>query len=138
MNASAQSTSTNFVYDSSGRVGIGTGTPTASLDVSGAIKSVAVSNSGTTVDFATGNLQYTSVSCGAITLNNMKSGATYTLAVQGAAGGTCAFTAYSGSGSGALTVKAGTVSLAQTVGKDVLFTFSVLGSVVYVTGVDGY
>jgi hypothetical protein len=59
-------------------------------------------------------------------------------AVQGAAGGTCAFTAYSGSGSGALIVKAGTVSLTQTVGKDVLFTFSVLGSVVYVTGVDGY
>lgn len=121
-----------------GTVGIGVTTPQATLDVAGAIKSAAVSNSGTTVDFATGNLQYTSASCGAITLNHLRSGGTYTLAVQGTTGGTCVFTAYSGNGTGALTFKAGPVSMVQTAGKDTLFTFLVMGTTVYAAAIDGY
>ena len=73
-----------------------------------------------------------------MTLNNMKSGATYSLAVQGAAGGTCAFTAYSGVASGALTVKTGTVSLVQTASKHAIFTFLVMGTYVYVASIDAY
>jgi hypothetical protein len=124
--------------DTSGNVGIGATSPAATLDVNGAIKSAAVSNSTTTIDFSTGNLQYTSASCGALTLNNLKSGGTYTLAVQGASGGTCSFTAWTGSGTGSLTVKAGPATLAQTAGNHILFTFLVMGSYVYVASVNGY
>jgi hypothetical protein len=123
---------------SGGNVGIGSASPGARLDVNGTIKTAATSNAGTTIDFSTGNLQYTSASCGAMTLNNMVSGATYTLAVQGAAGGTCSFTAYTGVGTGALTVKSGTVSLIQTASKHALFTFLVIGSNVYVASIDAY
>ena len=74
-----------------------------------------------------------------MTLNNMKSGSTYTLAVQGTAGGTCSFTAYSGVSTGALTAKtSSSVSLAQTVNKHTLFTFLVMGSYVYVASIDGF
>ena len=124
--------------DSSGQVGIGTTSAAATLDVKGTIKSVATTNSGTTIDFSTGNLQYTSSSCTAMTLNNMKSGATYTLAVQGAAGGTCAFTPYTGVATGALTLKAGPAGLVQSANKHTLFTFLVMGSYVYVASIDGY
>jgi hypothetical protein len=121
-----------------GNVGIGTTTPATTLDVQGAMKSTAVSNSSTSISFATGNLQYTSSSCGAFTLNNMKSGGTYQLAVQGTAGGTCLFTAYSDNGSTLLTVKSGPVNMTQTAGNHILFSFSVMGSTVYVSSVNGY
>ncbi|HEX7676098.1 MAG TPA: hypothetical protein VF412_18120 [Bdellovibrio sp.] len=121
-----------------GGVSIGLGTPSATLDVNGTIKSVAVSNTSTAIDFSTGNLQYTSSSCGTFNLNNMKSGASYTLAVQGTAGGTCAFNAYSDAGTTALTVKAGSVSLVQTAGKHTLFSFLVMGTYVYIAAIDGY
>jgi hypothetical protein len=120
-----------------GNVGIGQTSANATLDVNGTIKSVATSNAGTTIDFATGNLQYTSQSCGAMTLNNMKSGTAYNLAVQGAAGGTCAFSAYSDVATTALTVKSVTGAMTQTAAKHVVFTFLVMGSYVYVSAVDG-
>jgi hypothetical protein len=124
--------------DQSGNVGIGISQPDTALAVNGAIRSVATANASATIDFSTGNLQYTSVSCGAITLNQLKSGAVYNLAVQGTAGGTCAFTAWSGTGTGALTVKAGPTSLVQMANKDVVFSFMVMGSTVYVTSIDGF
>ncbi len=121
-----------------GNVGIGTGVPLTKLDVDGAIKSEAVSNAGTTIDFLTGNIQYTSSSCTGFTLNNLKSGAVYTLIVQGTAGGTCSFTPFSGTGSGSLTLKTGSVGLIQTASTHMVFSFMVAGSYVYVTSVDGY
>ena len=124
--------------DTTGNVGIGTVTPNAKLDVNGAIRSADVTNAGTTIDFSTGNYQYTSAACGAMTLNNLKSGASYMLAVQGAAGGTCSFTAYTGVATGGLTVKAGTMSLVQTATKHAIFTFVVMGSFVYVASADGF
>ncbi|MGE5086827.1 MAG: beta strand repeat-containing protein [Bacillota bacterium] len=124
---------------SGGNVGIGTTSPQSTLDVSGAIKSKDVSNASTTIDFSTGNFQYTSASCGALTLQNLKSGSSYFLAVQGAAGGTCSIAnAYSDSGSTSLTVKTGTAVLTQTATKHLLISFMVLGSYVYVTTADGY
>ncbi len=128
----------HMTIDSTGNVGIGTTSPTVALDVNGAIKSTAVSNAGSSIDFSSGNLQYTSDSCEPLTLNNLKSGATYNLAVQGTAGGTCSFTAYSGNGSGALTVKSGSTVLTQTASKHVIFSFMVMGSFVYVAAADGY
>lgn len=111
---------------------LGTTTPAATLDVNGAIKSVAVSNASTIIDFSTGNLQYTSASCGAMTLNNLKSGGSYQLAVQGAAGGTCSFTATG------FTVKAAPISLIQSASTHLLVSFSVMGSFVYVAAISGY
>lgn len=123
---------------SAGNVGIGVTNPVSTLDVNGAIKSTSISNAGASIDFSTGNLQYTSISCGAVTLNNLKSGGTYSLAIQGTAGGTCSFTAYSGNGTGALTLKTGTVNLTQTSNKHIIFTFMVMGSFVYVASIDEY
>ena len=137
--ASATGTQTEYTrITSAGNVGIGTTAPVAKLDVAGAIRSQDVSNGSSSIDFSTGNYQYTSVSCGAMTLNNMKSGTSYTLAVQGTAGGTCSFTAWSGNGTGALTVKVGATSMLQTANKHVLFTFVTMGSYVYVGSADGY
>lgn len=121
-----------------GSIGVGTTTTAAKLDVNGTIKSKAVSNTGTTIDFDTGNLQYTSSSCGSMALHNLKSGATYTLAVQGTAGGVCSFTAYSDAGSTSLTLKNGGSSMSQAVNKHTLFTFLVMGNFVYVASIDGY
>lgn len=122
-----------------GDIGIGTTTPAAKLDVNGTIKSGVGSSSTTTIDFSTGNLQYTTASCGALTLNNLKNGATYTLAIQGTAGGTCSIAnAYSGNGTGALTVKSGPASLVQTANKHLLMTLLVMGNYVYISTVDGY
>jgi hypothetical protein len=121
-----------------GNVGIGTTAPDASLDVNGAIKSTAVSNAGTTIDFSTGNLQYTSADCGSITLNNLKSGGVYNLAVQGTTGGTCLFTAYSDNGTTALTVKTGTTNMVQSAGVHTIFSFMVMGNYVYVMSADGF
>jgi len=131
-------TSGSDVYLSSGNVGIGTTSPTSKLSVNGVLSSVAVTNAGTTINFATGNLQYTSVSCGAITLNNMQSGTSYTLAVKGAAGGTCSFTAWSGSGTGALTMRTGGIGLVQNTNTHMVFTFLVMGGDVYVASINGY
>ena len=136
--ASQWSASNGNIYRSSGNVGIGTTAPVASLDINGAIKATAVSNASTAIDFSTGNLQYTSSSCTGMTLKNMKSGGTYALSVQGNGGGTCAFTAYSDGGSTSLTVKTGPAALTQTSNKMTIFSFMVMGSVVFVTAVDGY
>lgn len=121
-----------------GSVGVGTSSPVATLDVNGSVKARDVSNAGAVIDFASGNLQYTSAGAGGYILYNMKSGGTYSLAVQGATGGACSFTAYSGSGTGALTVKTGPINMTKTANKHMLFTFMVMGSFVYVASIDNY
>lgn len=121
---------------SGGNVGIGAPNPTATLDVHGAIKSRDVLNNSSTIDFATGNLQYTSANCGVFALHNLKPGGTYTFAVQGSAGGTCSFIAYPGSGTGTLILKAGTTNLTQNPNKHILFSFLVMGNFVYVASID--
>jgi hypothetical protein len=99
----------------------------------------AVSNASTSIDFSTGNVQYTSASCGSITMNNMKDGSTYTLAVQGTTSGTCVFTAYSGSGTtGPLSVLYPPDFGATTATYQTLFSFVVVNGVVYVTWIPGY
>ena len=126
--------------NSLGNVGIGTTSPRGTLDVTGAILNATVSNATATIDYSKANLQSTSLSCGALQLNNMKEGGSYTLAVQGAVSGTCAFTIYSDAG---VTQYAGanvhypTDHAASITGKHTLYTFLVLGGHVYITWIPG-
>lgn len=122
-----------------GNVGIGTSTPRANLDVVGTLlHSPAVSNSTTTIDFATGNLQYTTANCGAFQLNNMKDGGAYAFVVKGATSATCSFTAYSGAGTGTLTVHLPSDHAATTANKHTYYNFTVFGSDVYIAWNPGY
>lgn len=53
----------------------------------------AEENSGSTIDFSKGNVQYTNANCGAFTLNNIRDGSTYTFVVKGTSSALCSFTA---------------------------------------------
>jgi len=87
--------------------------------------------SGTTIDFSQSNLAYTSASPGPgsplgtlFTLNNMKDGGTYTLAVQGTTSGTARFEALGLSGK--------SLGNLQTIeGRHTVYTFVVMGSTFY-------
>lgn len=86
----------------------------------------------TTVDFSQGNLQSVTGSCGIFNLSNLQSGGTYQLLVKGMSGGTCSFSATG------FTFKTKPINLTQTANSEILFSFSVMGTDVYVTSVDGY
>ncbi|NUN07083.1 MAG: hypothetical protein HUU57_15150, partial [Bdellovibrio sp.] len=132
------SSGTLLLQPTSGNVGIGTSSPRAALDVNGAIvgKS-AVSNASATIDFASGNMQYTTSDCGAFDLWNLKDGGTYMFAVQGTNATTCSFTAYLASGTSALTVHL-PPDHGQTIsGKHTIYSFAVIGSHVYVAWTPG-
>ena len=123
-----------------GKLGIGTSAPAATLDVRGAIISAGpTASSGTLFDFATSNLLYTTNSCGAFTLHNLKPGGTYTMAVQGTSNATaCSFTAYSDAGSTPINVRMPPDHTVPVNGKQTLYTFTVMGGFVYVSWVPGY
>ena len=84
----------------------------------------AYGTSGSTIDFSQSNLAYTSASAGNFTLNNMKDGGTYTLAVQGTTSGTL-----NPSGGGFSYVSLG--NYATVSGKQTVYTFVVMGTTVY-------
>lgn len=121
------------------KVGIGTGSPRVALDVSGAFAGrPATPNATATIDFATGNLQYTSLPCQSFTLWNMKDGGSYTFAVQNTTSATCSFAAYSDSGSTALTFHLPPDHEATEAGKHTIYTFIVIGTHVYASWITGY
>lgn len=115
-----------MTWQANGNVGIGTTAPTSKLEVDGAAtnKNAFNAGSGTTIDFSKSNLAFTSASPGAFTLNNMKDGGTYTLAVQGNTAGTASFTA------SGFTFKSPNNGL-TVANKHTLYTFLVMGSTVY-------
>jgi hypothetical protein len=120
-------------------VGVGTTGPRAAFDVSGvALTKAATSNSTTTIDFSTGNLQYTTQSCQAFTLNNLKDGGAYMFVVQGSTSATCSFTAYSDAGTTALTVHMPPGHGATTASKHTMYSLVVVGSDLYLSWVAGY
>lgn len=129
----------NITY-AAGNVGIGSaGTPRAKLDVNGTIVAkAAVSNGTSTVDFGTGNLQYTASNCGAFALHNMKDGGSYSFLVQGTTSTTCSFTAFSDAGTTALTVRLPPDHAATTASKYTLYSFVVFGNTVIAAWIPGY
>lgn len=116
-----------------GYVGIGTNSPTSALHVKGAIVSeTPADNTSTTIDWSLGNLQTTSASGGAFTMDNIKDGGAYNLIVTDTTNRTFSFTATG------LTFNTGANSLTTTGTSKVIFTFLRAGTVVYVTMNQGY
>ncbi len=130
----------SFVYDTTNaRVGIGSTTPRSTLDVLGTILGKPAPLNGTaTIDFSTGNLQYTTANCGTFALHNMKDGGSFSFAVQGGTSATCVFNAFSDAGSTGLTMH-----LPQDHGptqgtKHTIYTFMVMGTHAYAQWIPGY
>jgi len=118
--------------NSSGNVGVGTKAPTSKLEVNGAATNTHVADvTGTTIDFSLSNVMGTTASAGAFTLQNLKSGGSYTLAVKGTTSGTCTFTA------SGFTVHLPSDNGATTAAKHSLYNFLVVGTDVYVSWVTG-
>lgn len=113
------------------QVGIGTTNPTSKLEVNGSVTNTSsISDTDLNIDFSLSNLAFTTASAGVITLTNIKDGGTYTLNLRGATAGTSTFTA------AGFTVKA-VNNGATTASKETIYTFLVIGTVVYVYMVTG-
>lgn len=124
-----------------GNIGIGSVLPKSKLEVNGAITNQSsLSAPGTTVDFSKSNLAYrsSSVPVSAINLTQMKDGGVYKLAVQGTTSGTATFTAKDMSTPAEnLTVKYRNNGPTQE-GSETIYTFTVIGTSVYVDMATGY
>ncbi len=118
--------------NSAGNVGIGNNNPTAKLDVAGAIRTSQVDNTGSTaINWASGNVQYTTDSCGAFTFTNLLDGGSYTFAVQGATSAICTFS------QAGLTFKFTPANAATTVSTHTVYSMIRAGNYVYVSWVSG-
>ena len=85
--------------------------------------------SATAILFNNSNLAYTSASPTAFSLQGMKDGGTYTLAVQGTTSGTSSFIGLNPAGT-SFTFKS--INNGATItGKQTLYTFIVMGTTVY-------
>lgn len=128
-----------MVIKSTGNVGVGTTSPGAKLVVNGAAINDGAkdSSASATIDFSSGNLQYSTGNCQAFALHNVKSGGSYTFAVQGTTAATCSFTAFSDAGSTALTVHLPPGHTATTSGKHTVYTFIVMGTHLYAAWIPG-
>lgn len=124
--------------DKSGNIGIGTTTPRAALEVHGAVVSTDPASAGTTVDFSTGNLQFTTGNCSTFNFNNLKSGGTYSFVVKGTTSAMCNLSMYSDAGITSLTSHFNPVISATISGKQTVYKMIVVGTDVYVDWVSNY
>ena len=88
------------------------------------------------VDFTKSNMAYTSLSAGAFTLNGLKDGGTYTLAVQGGTSGICSFTGNNPAGTAFVFKSTNNGNTVAT--KQALYTFLVMGTTIYFYMVAGF
>lgn len=126
---------TRMTILNSGGIGIGTASPTASLEVAGAIRTptVPIAAGTTTLDLSQSNffsVAFTTNTCTALTLDNLLDGGSYTIATSGATSGTCSFTATG------LTFKYAPANAAVTT--DSIYTMVRVGSIVYVSWITGF
>ena len=133
--ASTSNTSPAVTIQQNGNVGIGTTAPRSKLDVNGTLLvPAAVNNTSTTINFSTGNFQFTNLSCQdspPFTLSNMSDGGSYTLAIKGTSSATCKFTATG------LTVHLPPDHQATISGKHTIYSFMVIGADVYISWIPG-
>jgi hypothetical protein len=120
---------------STGNVGIGTTVPTnAKLDVAGTIVSRATNlSSGSTIDWSTGNVQYTSSNAATFTMSNMVDGGSYTLVVLANASPVQHNFSHTG-----LTFKFRPANAAPEAGKDAVYSMIRAGDNVYVSWIKGW
>ena len=106
---------------------------TTSIFSQGPVVSAAINaGNSTSIDFALGNIHYTTADCGAFTLSGMQDGGTYALVVQGANSNVCVFT-HPG-----LSMLLPSTHGATVAGKHTYYSFNRAGSYVYVSFVRGY
>jgi hypothetical protein len=126
---------TRIAVNTSGNIQL----PNNGLTVSGgAIIGASVSNASTNINFASGNTQYTSNSCGLFNLQNLQDGGAYFFVVKGTTSANCTFTVPAG-----MTLKyppdcSPTTGCASTSGRHTLFNIAVAGTDVYVSWTPGY
>jgi len=129
-----------MTLDTTGKVGIGTGGPRSTLDVAGTIlSSPGVSNGASTdINFLTGNMQFTNLSCQTFSLQNLKDGGSFMFVVKGTSSALCIFSAYSDAGITGLTVHMPPDHAVTTAGKHTIYNIAVLGADVYISWTPGY
>lgn len=128
-NGTAWVTNNSNVFNNGANVGIGTTTPAVKLQVNGAATNTLAFNAGTnsTIDFSQSNLAYTSAAAASYTLNNLQNGGAYSLVLTSTINtGTATFS------STGFTFKYMGTS-ARTSGKTHIYSFIVVGTVVYVS-----
>lgn len=123
------------VWNSAGKVGIGTTNPIAKLDLQGQMR-IASYDAGTpnsnelTINWNNSNNQFTTGDCSGSTtyhFQNVMEGAIYYLTMNGTGGGTCTFT------DGANTYKFPKTGAAVASGRKAVFSFLRTGSFVFVS-----
>ena len=124
--------SQKLVVKSGGNVGIGTTNPMAKLQINGQTASVVSSISTLSINFNTGNIQTDSVAPGTLVFNNMLDGASYTVVLTYASGGS-----YILSGSGVTTWKCqplcGSNTVTVTSTKHTIVSVFKIGTIGYVS-----
>lgn len=118
---------------SAGNVAIGRDSASAKLDAQGQIVSRSFDNGAATAfDMNNGNAQYTSASCGAMTMSNLVDGGSYSLVIQGATAGTCTFTATG------YTFRFNPANGPTTASTHTIYSMQVIGTIVYVSWITGF
>jgi hypothetical protein len=132
-------TESNVFVVLGGNMGLGVASPQSKLEVDGQVRNASsISNATSTVDFASGNLQYTSDSCGTFNLHNLRDGGVYNFAVKGTTSATCTFNAYSDAGTTGLTVHMPKGHGATVAGQHTVYSIMVMGADAYVSWVNEF
>ena len=133
---------TNSTSTSTGALTVAGGVGVSSnIVLGGQLRLSSTYNAGasTNIDFNNGNMQYTTASCGAMVLSNVRDGGAYTLIVQGTTSGTCTFSQTSPDAlTNAANFKYSPANGNTISGTQTIYTFIRAGSTVYTSWVTGF